>query len=66
MPINHQLKSSESPVELATRAETMEASREPLSLLAINGGSSSIRGLRCMRRSNRCGGGWMGRWIVWA
>jgi len=34
MPINHQLKSSASPVE---------ASREPLSLLAINGGSSSIR-----------------------
>jgi len=43
MPINHQLKSSASPVELATRAKTVEASREPLSLLAINGGSSSIR-----------------------
>jgi acetate kinase len=43
MPINQQLKSSASPVELAACANTVEASREPLSLLAINGGSSSIR-----------------------
>jgi len=41
--MSHQLKSSASPVESATRAKTVEANRELLSLLAINGGSSSIR-----------------------
>src|SRR3972149_4627113 len=43
MPINNQLRDSASPAELATRAKTVEASREPLSVLTINGGSSSIR-----------------------
>jgi acetate kinase len=43
MPINHQLKSSASPGELVTLDKTVEAGGEALSLLAINGGSSSIR-----------------------
>ena len=43
MPINNQLRGSASPVELATHAKTVEASRESFSLLTINGGSSSIK-----------------------
>ena len=43
MPINDQLRDSASPAELATHAKTVEASREPFSVLTINGGSSSIR-----------------------
>ncbi len=43
MSTNNQLKGSASPVELATHAKTVEASRESCSLLTINGGSSSIR-----------------------
>ncbi len=43
MPINNQLRDSASPAELATHAKTVEASREPFSVLTINGGSSSIR-----------------------
>ena len=43
MPINNQLRDSASPGELATHAKTLEASREPFSVLTINGGSSSIR-----------------------
>jgi len=43
MPINNQLRGSASPVELATHAKTVEASRESFSLLTINGGSSSIQ-----------------------
>ena len=43
MPINNQLRGSASPVELATHAKTVEASRESFSLLTINGGSSGIR-----------------------
>ncbi len=43
MPINDQLRNSASPAELATHAKTVEASREPFSVLTINGGSSSIR-----------------------
>ena len=43
MSINNQLRGSASPVELATHAKTVEASRESRSLLTINGGSSSIR-----------------------
>ena len=43
MPINHQLKSSASPEDLATRAKTVGAGGEPFSVLAINSGSSSLR-----------------------
>ena len=43
MSINNQLRDSASPAELATHAKTVEASRKPFSVLAINGGSSSIR-----------------------
>lgn len=43
MPIDNQLRDSASPGELTTHAKTVEASRESLSLLTINGGSSSIR-----------------------
>ncbi|MEO6755196.1 MAG: acetate/propionate family kinase [Opitutus sp.] len=43
MPITRQSKGSASPAELATRDKSVETSREPSSLLAINGGSSSIR-----------------------
>ena len=43
MPINNQSRGSANPVELATDAEAVEASRESRSLLTINGGSSSIR-----------------------
>ena len=43
MTINKQLRGSASPVELATQAKTVEASRESFSLLTINGGSSSIK-----------------------
>lgn len=43
MPINNQLSGSASPVELATHAKTLGASRESFSLLTINGGSSSIK-----------------------
>ena len=43
MPINNQSRGSASPVELATHAKAVEASRESCSLLTINGGSSSIR-----------------------
>ena len=43
MTINKQLRGSASPVELTTQAKTVEASREPFSVLTINGGSSSIK-----------------------
>ena len=43
MSINNQLRDSVSPAELAIHAKTVEASRKPFSVLAINGGSSSIR-----------------------
>ncbi len=43
MPINHQLSDPTSPAELATRAKTVAAGREPFSVLAINSGSSSLR-----------------------
>lgn len=43
MPIDNQLRDLASPGELTTHAKTVEASRESLSLLTINGGSSSIR-----------------------
>ena len=43
MTINKQLRGSASPAELATHAKTVEASREPFSVLTINGGSSSIK-----------------------
>jgi|GEM_PF-2775436 len=43
MPIYLQSKSTASPVEFATRGKTVQANHELLSLLAINGGSSSIR-----------------------
>ncbi len=43
MPINNQMRDSASPAELATHANTVEAGREPFSVLTINGGSSSIR-----------------------
>jgi acetate kinase len=43
MPIKNQLRGSASPAEAATRVKTVEASRESCFLLAINGGSSSIR-----------------------
>jgi acetate kinase len=43
MPIKNQLRGSASPAESATRVKTVEASRESCFLLAINGGSSSIR-----------------------
>lgn len=43
MPINDQLRDSASTAELATHAKTVEASHKPLSVLAINGCSSSIR-----------------------
>ena len=43
MPIPNQLSDSASPVELAPHSKTVEASREPYSVLTINGGSSSIR-----------------------
>jgi len=37
------LRDSASPAELATHAKTVEASREPFSVLTINGGSSRVR-----------------------
>ncbi len=43
MSIDNQSRDSASPAQSATHAKTVEASREPLSVLAINGGSSSIR-----------------------
>jgi acetate kinase len=43
MPIKNHLRGSASPAESATRVKAVEASRESCSLLAINGGSSSIR-----------------------
>jgi len=43
MSINHQLSDSASPAELATHVKTVEAGREPFSVLTINGGSSSIK-----------------------
>lgn len=43
MPINDQLSGSANQAERATQAQIVEASREPLSVLTINGGSSSIK-----------------------
>ena len=43
MPINNPLTDSASPVDLATPGKTLGASSELFSILAINGGSSSIR-----------------------
>ena len=43
MPTNNQLSGSASPGALTTHAKPVEASPESCSLLAINGGSSSIR-----------------------
>ena len=43
MSINHQSSDSTSPAEFATHAKTVEAGREPFSVLAINSGSSSLR-----------------------
>jgi len=43
MPIKNLLRESASQAESATHGETDESSREPLSVLTINGGSSSIR-----------------------
>lgn len=43
MPINTQSRDSASREELATRAKTVEANREPFLVLTVNGGSSSIR-----------------------
>ena len=40
---NDQLSGSANQAERATQAKTLEASREPLSVLTINGGSSSIK-----------------------
>jgi acetate kinase len=43
MPTNNQMSDSANQPEPATQAKTLEASREPLSVLTINGGSSSIK-----------------------
>ena len=43
MPIKEPLSDSASPADLSTNVDTAAASREPLSVLTINGGSSSIR-----------------------
>ena len=43
MPINNQLRDSAGPGALTTHAKPVEANRESFSLLAINGGSSTIR-----------------------
>lgn len=43
MTISHQLSDSASPGGVATHAKSVEASRKPFSVLAINSGSSSLR-----------------------
>src|SRR3984957_4494405 len=43
MPVNNQFGASASAVELPPRAKYVEASRDPCSVLTLNGGSSSIR-----------------------
>jgi len=43
MPITSRLRDSANQAKLATRAKSVEAGREPLSVLAINSGSSSLR-----------------------